>query len=149
MAAFTSASDSEGSPPFGGIAPFPLIALLTRWSSPSALWCDQTALSPIFGAPSTPAPWHATQRRARGGRGCGREQLRGIGDDLADRPDAILEARERARVLVGLRADRAGDEDDRERECAEEAQHREERDDENLVVLFGVHALLRKKAATV
>src|SRR5436190_8328351 len=48
-------------PPFGGIAPLPLIALAVRPSTPCARRGAQAALSPIFGALATPEAWHVWQ----------------------------------------------------------------------------------------
>src|SRR6266850_5791035 len=66
MADFSSASLSDGSPPRGGIEPLPAVADFTRPASPPAadLRVPQADLSPIFGAPRTPAPWHAVQTLA-------------------------------------------------------------------------------------
>src|SRR5438105_13275238 len=48
-------------PPLGGIAPLPLMTLAVRPSTPCARRGAQAALSPIFGAPATPAAWQAWQ----------------------------------------------------------------------------------------
>src|SRR3989442_165453 len=55
----TSSSVSEGLPPFGGIAPLPLIASLTSSPRPSLMRGAHAVLSPSFGALATPAWWQA------------------------------------------------------------------------------------------
>ena len=60
MARASSASVAS-EPPLGGIAFLPAIADLVRPSRPSAMRGAQAALSPVFGAPATPASWQAPQ----------------------------------------------------------------------------------------
>ena len=58
-----SSSDKEV-PPRGGIAPFPLIALLTSASMPADKRLSHAAASPIagaFSAAAVAAPWQAMQ----------------------------------------------------------------------------------------
>src|SRR5689334_10497716 len=56
-------------PPFGGIAPLPLIALAVSASTPCAARGAHAALSPTFGAPATPVAWHALQTWLKSGGG--------------------------------------------------------------------------------
>src|SRR5512137_586199 len=60
-AARTSPSVAAAAPPFGGMAPLPLIALAVSASTPAEARAAQAALSPNFGAPATPAAWQAAQ----------------------------------------------------------------------------------------
>src|SRR5689334_20484423 len=54
----TSASESALLPPFGGIAFLPLRADWCSVSIPCFRRGAQASLSPAFGAPAIPAPWH-------------------------------------------------------------------------------------------
>ena len=58
-AARMSASVAAARPPFGGIAPLPLMTEATRASTPVLLRAAQATLSPYFGAPATPVAWQA------------------------------------------------------------------------------------------
>src|SRR3989338_3328883 len=63
IAAFSSSSEQSPQVPFGGMALMPLMALVNRPSRPplAPARAVQSALSPIFGAPSTPGVWQAPQ----------------------------------------------------------------------------------------
>src|SRR5436190_22776691 len=54
-------------PPFGGIAPLPLIAFAVRASMPCAIRGAHAALSPTLGAPAMPGVWQVLQICAKSG----------------------------------------------------------------------------------
>src|SRR5664279_767410 len=54
-------------PPFGGIAPLPLIALVVSASIPWAMRGAHAALSPTLGAPAIPGVWQVVQIGAKSG----------------------------------------------------------------------------------
>src|SRR4051812_39279009 len=54
-------ASGAGLPPLGGMAPLPFSAELYSAGTPCAMRGAQAPLSPNFGAPATPAAWHATQ----------------------------------------------------------------------------------------
>jgi hypothetical protein len=56
-----SMSLRSGFPPRGGMARIPFMESLTSTSMPSLISGAQAALSPVFGAPAAPVPWHAVQ----------------------------------------------------------------------------------------
>src|SRR5438045_9729608 len=56
-----SASLAPAAPPFGGIAPLPLMALAVSPSTPCARRGAQAALSPSLGALATPLAWQVWQ----------------------------------------------------------------------------------------
>src|SRR5438132_1565682 len=98
-------------PPLGGIAPLPLTTLAVRPSTPCARRGAQAALSPIFGAPATPAAWQAWQVcvKSAGGRVA---ELRGVQRAAAVAGDAdagvdLIAALQRVRIRQVLHLDRA------------------------------------------
>src|SRR5436190_10920253 len=54
-------------PPFGGIAPLPLIAFAVRASMPCAIRGAHAVLSPTLGAPAIPGVWQVLQICAKSG----------------------------------------------------------------------------------
>ena len=60
-AALSSSSVRSAAPPRAGMAFLPLVADLSSASAPVAMRAAQAALSPVFGAPATPASWQALQ----------------------------------------------------------------------------------------